>query len=411
MKKMNQIFKSLVCIGIFISISSKALSEGLTSPQPGSSESLIVDTEYLIEMADLILEDIELKLAKKISMKELSTIKRKFREAAYLVTRASTTTEAFLNSTLIDYPDVVKVDLGLHLTSMLLTPILIFYGQPALAGLIHIPGITDGIAGAYFLTREWIKKRSALKKFGIDPNATDRFKINTFTTDEVKSINLHIIEDELESLDIPVATKKRFSSKSAKPSADYIAVHELEAVIADPDFLHSAKMLNLEPSLYEGLLIQKICSEPGLKRPFLARVRDLNPRKNERWSNWIEATESFSNRIRSEIMLQGFDKSRLFGSESKKYVKEFWSARHDRKAIYQQIRDIEEFQFETLALLLTDKSPDYDQAKAQFEKARSALISSFNEFKEKYPNMTKPSDSRESAKVTRTCRELFAQAL
>ncbi len=411
MSILTNAFKFCIATILITSFAFKAWSVDFDSLHPGSAENLIADTEYLSQMAILLLEDVENRVAERPPLESLNEMKKKIRQAAYLVARTSSLSESFLKTSLIDYPDVIKVNIGLQIASTLMTPVLIFMGYPGWAAMIHIPGFEETLTGAYFLTRRWLQKKADLKRFGVPTESIERYKFEIFTPEEVKSINLHTITEGLEKFLVPVARKKMTKAGESSVSADLITLRELETLIGSADFLHEARKLNLDPSLYEELLIQKILSEPSLKEFFLMRVKTLSRHRNDQWSNWTLETEDFLNRIRSEAMLQGFEKQRLLGKGREQYIKVFWAAKKDRKVLYGQIRDLELYQFEILASILRGENPNYQEANIGFQELRKELLDGFSHYKEKYPSILHSAKLQEFIPVVNSCKDLFAAAI
>ncbi len=383
----------------------RAMASNMVSP--GSAENLIADTEYLTEMSELLLEHINQKLSEKPPIESLSKVRQMIRRAAYLVARSSNYSESFLNASLINYPDVAKVNLGLHITTAIITPILIYTGNSAWLAVIHFPGLEGMFTGAYFLTRKWAEKRAEIKRFKMNPSDIKDFKNEVFTDAEVKTINLHILSDDFSNLEVPISRPKFKLSKKQIKSDDFITLKELETLINDEDFLHEARGLRLDTSLYEEILIQKIISEPNLKISFFQRVQSLNKSKVDPWSEWIKSSESYLNKVRSEAMLQGFDRKRLVAKDRIEYLKSFWASREARKTLYSQIRDIELLQLDTLALHLRGEAVDLSLAEAKFSEQRQALISGFNDYQARYPllknNLLQPAYKP----AQYICRDLF----
>ena len=107
MSILTNAFKFCITTILISSFVFKAWSEDFDSLHPGSAENLIADTEYLSQMATLLLEDVEKRVVERPPLASLNEMKKKIRQAAYLVARTSSLSESFLKTSLIDYPDPI----------------------------------------------------------------------------------------------------------------------------------------------------------------------------------------------------------------------------------------------------------------------------------------------------------------
>ena len=411
---------------------------------PLASENLITDTEYLSQMAEAILEEVEAEVAEKPSMEDLSKLKKAIRKASYLTAQTSAFTEAILKAAFIKYPDVLQVRIGIEVVSFfILTPAFIYTGHSSWLVPLHAPGVGTSTTLIYLLTRKWMEKRFQSKRFQMSPAAIEKFKNSLYTNDEVKDINIHILPADVGGQTLPVGREGLRNSimntlKKNKPvpyGSEYISLKELEEIINNPDFLNSARTLNLDSSLFEELLIQKILSEPSLKEPFLARVNNLSLRQGDQWGAWTRTTESFLNRIRAEAMLQNaaaakalgdgtayagyafmqgiqfnFGDSKIMKDGAVEYFKVYWKSIKDRKSIYKKIRELELFQLDTLAALLRNENPDQVKATHEFEIRRQSLLDALNTYEAKYPAISHPFPESLQSRPAMSCEDLFAHA-
>ncbi len=396
MKKINALLNFCFSVLLVTSLAHKSeAATGLELLSPGSAENLIIDTEYVNDMANVLLEEVEHNIGEKPSMESLSEMKKKIRQASYVVAQSKAFSEAKLKAAFLKYPDVFIFRMGVEVASIALIPVLIYFGHKAWIIPIHAPGVGTTSTTIYLLTRKWFERRSLTKRFKMSPKKLEEFKLELFSNEAYASVNPHLISDgEGGTWLTPIARQKittKITDYIANTNHEYglptnvIMISELENMINNPDFINSARVLHIEEAQYERLLITKIMSEPELKKTYLERAESLSVKQQDPWGSWIIATEISIARIRSEA-LETLEKRKLFKMS---YIKSLMTSKESRQELYSQIQDAVADRKEAQALYQDITQADDNKDANAFKRAKAALGRALKR------NMIYPGDLRE----------------
>ncbi len=374
-----------------------------TRYSPGAAENALIDAEYLAELAKLYLPEINRQLENMVPMADLKYEEWRSRKIAYLVAQSSSFVKTLSNQIFLNHPDVLYFRIGYEIASWAAVAPLAVSGHPGLIAALHFPAIGTISTGAYFITKTWIEKRHLKKQYGVDPDKVDDLHMRLVTEEAVKSIRLHVLNDENMTHFFAVGKRTVLKATSGEYSPDFIAVNELEDLIDNPDFLNKARNLSLEPSLYEELLIQKVLSTPELKTRLIARVKSLKPLNFDSWGLWVTETEAFLNRARVEATLQelkaikilkaAIDFKTLKNSANlaesvddriEHFKKVYAEAHAQRSILRKQIIDADAAQKKVIAAILKGEKPDEVSVKEDFHRQRASVLVGFEMYKNYY---------------------------